>query len=91
MKFLVMRKDAIKRGGTAALSSSCFPIEVEVSPTTTGFTDEDIVRMACIQLNDGYSPGEYDYVVVPMRDASIVSFRKPQPKFEVTVRSYVGM
>lgn len=89
MKYLVMRKDAIKRGGTASMSSSCFPIEVEIDyhRPCEQFAEE-IVRKACNQLNQGYHPGEYDYVVVPMVEAVVVSFRKPRPQLEVTVSNY---
>lgn len=87
MKYLVMRKDAIKRGGTAQLQSSCFPIEVEMD-NFGNHTAEEVVRKACNQLNDGYSPGRYSYVVVPMTDALIVNFRKPQPVLEVSISNY---
>lgn len=87
MKYLVMRKDAIKRGGTASMSSSCFPIEVEMG-NNRSFTMEAVVRQACEQLNQGYHPGEYDYVVVPMVEAVVVSFRKPRPQLEVTISNY---
>lgn len=88
MKYLVMRKDAIKRGGTAGMSSSHFPIEVEMG-NYRSFTMEAVVRQACaLSLIQGYYPGEYDYVVVPMVEAVVVSFRKPRPQLEVTISNY---
>lgn len=85
MKYLVMRKEIIKGPHIgASLQSSCFPIEVEV---LGGISDESIVRMALDKINPGYI-GMYDYVVVPMDRATVVSFRKPQPQYEVHVDTY---
>lgn len=89
-KFLVVRADGIKRGGTAQLDSSCFPIEVEIEAYLgEAITPEDIVRRACDQLSDGYVPkAGVSYVVVPMDTAKRVHFRRPQPQYDVFVENY---
>lgn len=91
MKYLVLRKDAIKRGGIASMHSSCFPIEVEVNDSNwagEAYTSVEIVEKACNQLSENYRPGAYDYIVVPMKEALVVSFRRPQPKLDVAVSRY---
>lgn len=89
MRYLVCRKDAIKRnGGTSTINSSCFPIEVEMHPDNYSYNSETIVRKAFDSINEGYV-GMYDYVVVPLDDAKVVSFRrKPEPKYVARITNY---
>lgn len=90
-RWLVCRKDAIKNGGTSTIQSSCFPILVETNPNFDGITEcsypEYIVRKAMNQISDGYV-GKYTYVVIPMIDAKVVAFRKPQPEYEVHITNF---
>lgn len=87
MKYLVLRSNAIKRRHpTNTLSSSCFPIEVEMD-NYGSHSVEDILNKAFDLINEGYR-GKYEYIVVPMIDAKVVSFRKPQPEYEVRISNY---
>lgn len=88
--FLVLRKDIIRPN--QQISSSCFPIEViltneEVSEWSSSEEyAEFIVRKALDTFRHGYV-GMYEYVVVSLFDAKIVSF-KPKKSYNVEVRSY---
>lgn len=85
MKYLVYRPEAVRRlNNREQLKSSCFPIEVEFNHYNA---PEDVVRKALDSINEGYV-GLYSYVVVPLVDAKIVTFRKPEPKYEVSTRPY---
>lgn len=85
MKYLVFRPDAIRRrDNSRQLNNSCFPIEVEYASHAT---PEEIVRRALDSINEGYV-GLYTYAVVPLHDAELVTFRKPEPKYEVVTRPY---
>lgn len=89
MKFLVIRNDAIHRKGRKSqMNSSMFPIEVEVnSLRAMEYSSEQIVRMALDTINPGYV-GMYEYVVVPMFNASVVQFRPVKPQLDVQVKAY---
>jgi hypothetical protein len=82
VKYLVCRIDAVKPN--QQLSSSLFPIVVD------GFPDDEpeyIVRRALDTISPGYV-GLHSYLVVPMDNAEVVTFR-PKPTYEVEVKRYL--
>lgn len=95
MKYLVCRFDAVhKEYPGQMIQSSRFPIEVEFNRHTAeelraGYsTPEAIARRAFNSINPGYV-GPYQYLVVPLYPAVVVSFKRPTPKLEVSVQDYL--
>lgn len=82
MKFMVCRLEAVRPEGTIK-SSNHFPMVVNAEPYAN---KEDIVRKAMDNVYNGYT-GLHEYVVVPMHEAEIVSF-KPRTNYDVFVRRY---
>lgn len=98
-RYLVCRLDAIKPDGRMR-TSEFFPMEVVTDPDGPTMTYEDIVRKAFERIWANKHSGRYDYaeqyigyhayLVVPLNDAAVVSFKKPV-KYEVDTRPYKSM
>lgn len=84
--YLVVRKNCLyMRDGDYKIRNSTFwPM---VITSHHALSVEEVLRKALDSISEGYTP-EYEYVVVPMRDASVVSLRKPQPQYEIHVRRF---
>jgi hypothetical protein len=84
MDFLVCRKDAL-RPNPRMRTSDFFPmvISYEWHP---GTTYEDIVRDALDSIKQGYV-GMHEYIVVPLENAHIVSF-KPRHDYYTEIRRW---
>lgn len=85
MKWLVCRTDALKPG--AVLNSSMFPIVVE-SEQGRYYSHEEIAKKAMSTIRQDYV-GMHSYLVVPLADAMVVTF-KPRPNYDVEVERYYG-
>lgn len=85
-RYLVCRKDAIRGSSREMISNSCFPILVEYDSCPGDDSAESIVRKAFDTINQGYI-GMHEYIVIPMHDALLVSFR-PKANYEVSVRNF---
>lgn len=83
-KYLVCRTDALRPEGRnrSMINSSMFPIVVESDRPDR----EWIVRLAFEMINHGYM-GMHSYLVVPLDDADVVTFR-PKRDYEVVVDMY---
>ena len=79
MKFLVCRVDAIER---TIKSSELFPTIVEFDE----HTPHDVIVQETLQsVWPGYEPRNKAYYVVPLTDATIVTF-KPKTQYDITVK-----
>lgn len=81
MQYLVCRMDALRPNGQMK-TSEYFPMLVE----SYHGSEEDIVRKALDTINKGYV-GMHEYIVVPLIDAKVVSF-KPRQSYDVDTRSF---
>lgn len=89
-KYLVVRQSCLynKNDGLRQRMqhTEYWPMIVEM-PLGTYHTPEEVVRVALDSINEGYRPN-YEYVVVLMNSAKIVSFRKPEPEYITNVRNF---
>lgn len=88
MKYLVCRKNLLRPGNSIS-SSDFWPMVVDMPMSGEAHTSENILRTALDSINEGYTPS-YEYVIVPMHEAQIVSIRPPKPQYEVHVRRYTN-